>query len=328
MNGVSVIVCCYNSSQRLPQVLAHLSRQVVPDSIFWEIIIVDNASTDNTSKVAFTEWSKYDLVNVSFRVMEQPKAGLTYAREKGIKESKFDVLIFCDDDNWLCENYIQIAFEVIRGNDQIGAVGGEGIARSNEPLPYWFEEYKGYFACYPQADKTGELSGAAAFLYGAGLVVRKKAIEHLNSRGVVFLLPDRSGESLISGGDTELSYLLRVLGYKLWYDGRLKFYHFMPAQRLTYWYLQKLITSISYSTMRLIVYNYVLSSKPVSRFTWWLDVGYRLYFLFQSILKYPFVRNRFIRRVSIASSWSSLNAVFILYGKYEDIYDRISQLKK
>jgi glycosyltransferase involved in cell wall biosynthesis len=327
ISGISVIVCCYNSAKRLPQTLAYLAQQVVPSDIPWEVIVVDNASTDNTAVVAKEEWAKYGISDVQLSVVFQPKPGLTYAREMGISEAKYDVLLFCDDDNWLCAQYIQIAFEVMEGNDCIGAIGGEGVVKSNEQLPDWFEEYKGYFACYPQGDRTGELSNSNAFLYGAGLIVRKAAIDHLDSCGVKFLLADRSGESLLSGGDTELSYLLRLLNYKLWYDDRLKFYHFMPSQRLTYEYLQKLITAMSYSNMKLIIYDYVLSNKPVNRFTWLVDVGYRFYFLIKSVIKAPFINSQFIRRVDISSSWNSLKAIFSLFGKYRKFFDSICELK-
>jgi len=50
--GVSVIICCYNSVKRLPVTLAHLKSQVVFGQIPWEVIVIDNASTDRTAEVA------------------------------------------------------------------------------------------------------------------------------------------------------------------------------------------------------------------------------------------------------------------------------------
>jgi GT2 family glycosyltransferase len=44
--GVSVVVCCHNSASRLPTTLHHLAAQEVPRDLGWEVIVVDNASTD------------------------------------------------------------------------------------------------------------------------------------------------------------------------------------------------------------------------------------------------------------------------------------------
>jgi cellulose synthase/poly-beta-1,6-N-acetylglucosamine synthase-like glycosyltransferase len=55
--GVSVVICCYNSSQRLPQTLGHLLAQECEVDLPWEVIVVDNASTDGTAEVARSVWS-------------------------------------------------------------------------------------------------------------------------------------------------------------------------------------------------------------------------------------------------------------------------------
>ena len=54
-SGVSVIVCCYNSAQRLQETIKHLAQQQVPALINWEVIIVNNASTDATYEIALKE---------------------------------------------------------------------------------------------------------------------------------------------------------------------------------------------------------------------------------------------------------------------------------
>jgi len=64
-NGVSVIVCCYNSIIRLPQTLKYLSLQCVPSEIHWEIIIVDNNSINHeTFELFFRFCAKDERVSV------------------------------------------------------------------------------------------------------------------------------------------------------------------------------------------------------------------------------------------------------------------------
>jgi glycosyltransferase involved in cell wall biosynthesis len=321
--GVSVIVCCYNSSERLPKTLEHLTRQQVSPNIKWEVIIVDNGSTDNTAMVAQQEWPKY--INIPFKIVEQPIQGLARARQKGIEESSHDLLIFCDDDNWLFENYIQRAFELAWTHKGIAAIGGQGIAVSNIELPNWFDSYKKYYACYPQGGISGELVGSTSFLYGAGLIVKKDTLQILESRGFKSFISDRIGTSLISGGDNELCYALRLAGYQLYYSEDLKFYHYIPEKRLTKEYLLKLIKGISYSSMYLVLYHYAIAGKKINRFTWLKDFLYRSYIL--AISARLGGKDSFNRCISRLSSYQAFIAVVNLFGSYRKNYKRLIALK-
>src|SRR4051794_7116729 len=98
--AISIIICCYNSSKRLPATLKHIAQQKMRSNILWEVIVVDNNSADDTKEVAVREWRKYNL-SVPFKVVTEQKQGLIHAREKGYAEAAYQLLLFCDDDNWL-----------------------------------------------------------------------------------------------------------------------------------------------------------------------------------------------------------------------------------
>ncbi|MFZ4402312.1 MAG: glycosyltransferase family 2 protein, partial [Bacteroidales bacterium] len=124
LRGVSIIVCCYNSAFRLPETLRHLAMQEVASDIPWEVIVVNNASTDDTSVVATKEWGKH-LCNTAFKVIDQPIQGLSAARKMGVEQAIYKYIIFCDDDNWLAPNYVQLAFEIMNDDPEIGVLGGQ-----------------------------------------------------------------------------------------------------------------------------------------------------------------------------------------------------------
>jgi glycosyltransferase involved in cell wall biosynthesis len=67
----------------LPTTLEHLALQQVPKHISWELIIVDNHSTDGTAGVAEREWKKY-FIDIPFQIVYEENPGLSYARRKGI----------------------------------------------------------------------------------------------------------------------------------------------------------------------------------------------------------------------------------------------------
>jgi glycosyltransferase involved in cell wall biosynthesis len=283
--GVSVVICCYNSATRILETLRHLSEQKTESRLSWEVILVDNASTDDTAQIARSYWKTLNVQD-KLSIVNEPRPGLSYARATGINSSSYNVIIFCDDDNWLCSDYIENAFEIMESNPRIGLLGGEGIATSNDELPKWFDFYRTSFACYPQSDKDGELKGNDASLYGAGLVLRKESWTRLNDVGFKSILTDRKRELLSSGGDTEISYAIRMCGYSLWYSKQLRFKHFMTKERLTIDYLKRINKSLAYCSVKLQLYRYALNGTQVNLLTWFKDMAYKTFSLLKSISQF------------------------------------------
>ena len=86
MNGISVIVCCYNSAWIIERCLNALLAQQVPSSVLWEIIVVNNASTDDTERIANKVLQKG---HISYQLINEPKAGLLNARKCGIRAARY-----------------------------------------------------------------------------------------------------------------------------------------------------------------------------------------------------------------------------------------------
>ena len=77
-----------------------------------EVILVDNNCSDNTAKVAIEVWSKFGNP-FCLSILTEPTPGLSYARKKGVLSAKGEIIVFCDDDNWLNENYLSMGFKYI-----------------------------------------------------------------------------------------------------------------------------------------------------------------------------------------------------------------------
>lgn len=236
--GVSVIICCFNSSQRLPETLKQLALQQVASIIPWEIIIVNNCSRDNTVTIAKEEWNKYGAIT-QMTIIDEHKPGLAYAREAGIKAAKYEYLIFCDDDNWLCESYVATAYEIMEAHAEAGLAGGYGNAVCEITPPDWFEQKKGGYAVSTGSVPTGDIT-ANGHLCGAGMVLRKSVMLSFYKAGFRSLLTDRNGTLLTSGGDAEISKWHILAGYTLWFDEKLKFDHYISKERLTEDYVKRL----------------------------------------------------------------------------------------
>ncbi len=274
--GVSVIICCYNSAKRLPETLRHLALQKVPSDIPWEVIVVNNASTDDTVHVAEQEWSQYNL-SIPFRIVDQPKPGLSNARDKGFEVAEYEYCLFCDDDNWLQKDYVRIAFETMESDPMIGVVGGHGEPVVCErKLMVWKNLNKVGYGIGAQHQESGDITYVKGQVYGAGAVFNRSSYFKLKEYGFVSLLSDRTGTKLSSGGDTELCLALVLKGYKIYYSHKLRFKHFIPDERISTEYVHKMKLEKEHSRIPISLYRYKIFNPSLfhSKFIWWRELGY------------------------------------------------------
>lgn len=229
--GISIILCCYNSESRLPKTLEFLSKQRLNANHPTEIIVVDNNCSDNSAHVAREIWkehgSPYPLV-----VIQEKEPGLSNARRTGVLGSKYQYGVFCDDDNWLCDDYLNRIIELFEDNPQAGLLGGASVPVSDVHLPAWFYTKAGSFAVGIQADGNGDIT-SRQYLWGAGMAFRTEVLKAIYEANIVPLVSGRKGNSLTSGDDGEISAWYIFSGYRLFYSDRLVFKHYMPATRLT-----------------------------------------------------------------------------------------------
>jgi glycosyltransferase involved in cell wall biosynthesis len=225
---ISVIICCYNSQNRIANTLNYLSNQVI-GGLSVEVILIDNNCSDDTVKVASTEWDNlgnpFPLIIVTETI-----AGLSSARKRGILSASGEIVIFCDDDNWLNHDYLKIAYDIMSANESIGVLAGESRAISNIELPTWFYSYYGHYACGVLAIDSGDVTDRY-WVWGAGMVLRNSVMRRLYSKNS-HITNGRTGESLESGDDVEICYWHILDDKILWYDNRLKLQHYMSSDRL------------------------------------------------------------------------------------------------
>ena len=177
--SVSVIICCHNSAKRLPETLRHLAAQQVPAAIPWEVVVIDNASTDDTATLAPAIWPASALAPL--RVVAEPQAGLRHARIRGIREARHEIISFIDDDNWVAPDWVQ-RVEALFANPEVGAAGGRSEAVTEIPPPPWFESIQELYAIGRQHPRDGDVTDASGtLLWGAGLNLRASAARHLST---------------------------------------------------------------------------------------------------------------------------------------------------
>ncbi|TWR25181.1 glycosyltransferase family 2 protein [Mucilaginibacter pallidiroseus] len=255
--GVSVVICCYNSAQRLPQTLRHLALQQVPSEIDWEVIVVDNASTDNTAIIAQEEWQKFESAHLTLKIVGEPRPGKIKAFEKGVDEASYEYIVLCDDDNWLNPTYIKTAFDIMQADNNIGVLGANGQFEPEMPVNDFAVKHRKAYVNGPQPDAESQ-----HWVYGAGSVIRRTALLQLKRLGFMMITPGRVGKKLNGGEDVELCFAIYLMGYKIKADDRLLFRHFVPLSRQNIKFINQLTYWSSYSNVLLSGYFHKLQQNP------------------------------------------------------------------
>ena len=318
--GISVVICCYNSSQVLRPTLEHLADQQQTDEVPWELLIINNASTDDTAEVAEQTWQSAGNP-APMRIVFESNPGLSQARRRGVMEAKYRFVLFCDDDNWLCPSYLASAFENM-SRDGIGACGGYGDAVSSDGLPDWFADFHRSYATGKQASSSSFVTN----LYGAGLTVRADVLRRAYELGFESQLSDRKGNSLSSGGDGEINQWIQMFGYRLWFDERLRFMHFITSERLTWDYYIKL--NRGFGQMLPTMSAYHLSANPTTfnqiRASWWYRMGFALA---RFVFRGTFVTHAKRRHALGTKFWSEVQWLANNRRRYQEICENVRRYR-
>jgi glycosyltransferase involved in cell wall biosynthesis len=252
MTAASVIVCTHNPrADYLSRAIDGLRAQTMPTAD-WELILVDNASAPGKAPAGDLSW------HPRARIVREDALGLTPARLRGIREASADLLVFVDDDNVLDPDFLATAHRIALERPFLGSWSGQCRPEFDQPPPDWTRPYWGNLVIREfDRDVWSNLPRLPASMpCGAGLCVRRAVAErylHLHVSGQRALQLDRTGSSLLSGGDNDLAACACDLGLGLGLVSDLRLTHLIPPERLTADYLARLAEGIFYSAV-LIAY--------------------------------------------------------------------------
>lgn len=247
---ISVVTCTHNPNARYFQRVLDALRDQTLAADQWEYIIIDNGSRQPVNEDFDLSWAP------NVRVVREETLGLTPARLRGIREARGDVLVFVDDDNVLDPNFLEEALRIARKRPHLGAWSGQCRGGFEAPPPEWTRRYWGNLVIRElDRDLWSNLPRLPVTMpCGAGMCVRRAvAAEYLRLHEVgarEFKL-DRTGGSLLSGGDNDLAACACDIGLGVGAVTALKLTHLIPPDRLTVHYLSLLAEGIYISSVLL-----------------------------------------------------------------------------
>ena len=132
---ISAIICTRNRAAYLPHAIQSLARQSLPRANY-EIIVVDNDSTDDTADVVTGLMSEVP----NLRYVHESNPGLSWARNRGLKEAYSPIVAFLDDDATATDEWLAVILEAFSIEPCPACVGGPVEPWWEIPKPNWFPE--------------------------------------------------------------------------------------------------------------------------------------------------------------------------------------------
>jgi glucosyl-dolichyl phosphate glucuronosyltransferase len=225
---VSVILCTYNRSGSLANALESIAACSMPESVQWEVLVVDNNSTDNTRAVTEEFCGRYAG---RFRYIFEPRQGLSQARNTGIREARGEIIAFVDDDVTVGPTWLEEITSVFHDGEWSGA-GGRILPERGFIPPHWLALDGPYSllgalcAHYDRGDVSGEMKTPA---HGANMAFRT---EMFKKYGGFRTDLGRCSNDLMSNEDTEFGRRLIAGGERLRYVASSVVHHAIHEGRV------------------------------------------------------------------------------------------------
>lgn len=230
---ISVAICTLNRAGYLRKALQSLSKQTL-DTDLYEVLVVDNNSTDQTKEVATEDFSH--LPNL--RYLFEPILGLSQARNTAWKQASGEYIAYLDDDAIASPQWLETILEIFNTRKpQPGCVGGKVEPIWEKPRPAWLsDKLLPYLTVIDWSDTPAILQGSK-YAAGANMAFPKRVIEEI---GGFETRLGRKGKNLLSNEEMYVKDQLSALNYEIYYHPQASVKHHVAASRLEkQWFIDR-----------------------------------------------------------------------------------------
>lgn len=168
---ISVVVCTYNRAEHLKVCLESLVVQTADESLY-EVIIVNNNSTDSTLEIA----EKFTGLQPNFRVVTEMKRGLSHARNRGCQEAYGEYVAYIDDDARAYTDWVENIHHFIQRRQDVRVFGGPYFAFFDQKIPDWLPvDFESHFL----GNKERALERFKEWIAGPNMIFRKDLLAQI-----------------------------------------------------------------------------------------------------------------------------------------------------
>jgi glucosyl-dolichyl phosphate glucuronosyltransferase len=307
--AITVVLCTYNRDRSLRVALNSLAASVIPETLEWEILVVDNNSNDQTREIVEEFCNRHPG---RFRYLFEAQQGKSYALNSGIREARGNVLAFTDDDVTVDPSWLQNLVAALQ-TDEWAGVGGRVLPKWDCSPPRWLSTASrhafGPLVGFDPSPKACQLKEAPI---GANMAYRREMFEKYGGfRTDLGPLAGKYG----TNEDSEFGDRLLSEGERLRYEPSALVHHPVPRNRMEKqyflrWWFHKGQGSIRQYGVRPGT-RYYVSGIPL--------------FLFRNLAVWTF---KWIVGINPAQRFSSKLNVWTKMGEIVECYRRSPQIRK
>ncbi|MGQ4649271.1 glycosyltransferase [Lyngbya aestuarii] len=304
---ISVAICTYNRAEQLVLALEGISQQSLPFEYF-EILIVDNGSTDNTQEIC----TRYQQQLPNLRYVYEPVPGLSKARNTAISQSHSKYIAYLDDDAIPCPTWLETIWKTFKTvKPEPICIGGPIYPRWESSPPNWIPQDVEYlFSLLDFGDQPHWLK-LPKYPFGANMTFQRDAL--CRAGGFSESLGRLGKSNLLSGEEYRIYRILIEQGKGLlYYHPQAWVEHCISQERINLnWMLHR-----SYWQGRSIAVGARLNGKPLA-WEWWQILGglfkHRkpLTQILNLLQAWPDLKARTKAQVKMVQSWGYLSQVWL-----------------
>ncbi len=232
---LSVIIPTKNRCYLLENLLFTITQQTLEVSLF-EVIIIDNGSTDKTKEIVKNYEKKIHSLNYFY----DSTPGLHVGRHLGLKHAAGEILVYLDDDVELFPEHLESVLRIFEVPEVV-LVGGKNLPKFELNPPFWLENMwkeKKIIAQLSIIDLGKDIHEINPnFVWGCNFSIRKSIL--IEAGG---FHPDAMPEELIhfrGDGESCITQYIDAKNYKALYHPAVSVYHFVPNSRMSEEYFCK-----------------------------------------------------------------------------------------
>ena len=226
---LTITIQTYDRAAGLAETVRSLAALRSPHDVDYEILVVDNNSTDDTATVIQGLSAQ---LGSRFRSVCEPRQGLSYARNRAIAEARGEIICFIDDDALADKDWLAAHAEAYRADERVAAVGGpvklqwpEGCSQ-----PTWLSnELEGYLSGLDMGPH-GLVMEYPRYPRGCNMSVRRRVAQNVGGFSVRL---GRKGSSLVSNEEKHFFCKVHKQGGRVVYVPEALVYHMIPETRLS-----------------------------------------------------------------------------------------------
>lgn len=224
MPFVTVAICTWNRAVLLDRVLTHLETLRVPPGVDWEVLVVNNNSTDDTDAVVAAHAGRLPV-----RRAFEPQAGIALARNRAVAEARGDVIAWTDDDAFPEPDWIEKALAALDRFDADMVFGKvEPLWEAGRPPPWFNDKYRGMFALIDLGGPARRVTEPHVVGFNVNMAFRRSILDKIGGYRT-----DIGRGRMAGGEDIDLFQRAHRAGVSVAYEPAAVVRHFIPASRST-----------------------------------------------------------------------------------------------